>query len=356
MSSIPTLPGISSQMVATPRLKMHVLLSGPAEGPPVVFIHGNASSATFWEETMLALPAGYRGLALDLRGYGDTEDKLINATRGLRDWAEDVLGLLAALGVARYHVVGHSLGGALLFTLLPLAGPAVRSATLVDPGSPFGFGGTKDAQGTPNYADFAGSGGGVVNPEFARLMGAGDRGSDNPQASPRVVMNSFYWKPPFKPAREEALLSSLLSEKVGPDKYPGDSVPSANWPNVAPGVHGPINAASPKYVGDSVGRFVSAAHKPPLLWVRGADDLIVGDNSFFDLGTLGQLGYVPGWPGAEVYPPQPMLAQTRHVLDQYAAQGGAYREVVIADCGHTPYVEKPAEFNAALAAHLEPVN
>ncbi len=58
MSSIPTLPGIASQMVDTPRLRIHILTSGPADGTPVVFIHGNNSSATFWEETMLALPPG----------------------------------------------------------------------------------------------------------------------------------------------------------------------------------------------------------------------------------------------------------------------------------------------------------
>ena len=353
MSSIRTLPGITSKMIDTPRLKTHVLLSGPEDGVPVVFIHGNASSATYWEDTMLSLPAGFRGIAPDLRGYGDTEDKRIDATRGMADWAEDVFVLLDALGVERFHIVGHSLGGAVLFTLVPLAEDRVHSATLVDPCSPYGFGGTKDTQGTPNYDDFAGSGGGVVNPEFARLMGIGDRGSDNPQASPRVVMNSFYWKAPFKPAREEDYLSSLLSEKVGSDKYPGDFVPSGNWPNVAPGVHGPINAASPKYVGDSVQKFVNAGAKPPVLWIRGADDMIVGDNSLFDFGTLGKLGYVPGWPGDEVYPPQPMVAQTRAVLDQYTANGGSYREVVIADCGHFPYVEKPAEFMASLNGLLQ---
>jgi pimeloyl-ACP methyl ester carboxylesterase len=55
------------------------------------------------------------------------------------------------------------------------------------------------------------------------------------------------------------------------------------------------------------------------------------------------LGYVPGWPGVEIYPPQPMVSQTRHILEQY----GNFEEVVIADTGHTPYVEKPAEFMAA---------
>jgi len=352
MSSIPTLPGISSKMIDTPRLRTHVLLSGPEDGTPVLFVHGNASSATFWEESMLKLPAGYRGMALDLRGYGETEDKRIDATRGYGDWADDVFGLLQTMGIAQAHVVGHSLGGSLLFTLLANHADTFLSATLVDPGSPYGFGGTKDAQGTPCYPALAGSGGGVVNPDFPKLIAAGGRSNDNPQASPRVVMNTFYWKPPFHPAREEDLLSSLLSEKIGPDKYPGDSVPSANWPNVAPGVYGPINASSPKYVGDTVTLFINTTPKPPILWVRGADDQIVSDNSFFDLGTLGQLGYVPGWPGAEVYPPQPMVTQTRTVLDVYAAQGGRYSEVVIPNTGHSPYIEEPDEFAALLEAHF----
>ncbi len=353
MGSIPTMEGVVSKMIETPRLATHVLASGPEEGEAVLFVHGNASSSTFWEEVMLALPERFRAIAPDLRGYGDTEDKGIDATRGMGDWVDDLLALVDALGVERFHVVGHSLGGSVVWGLIPAAGERVLSVTMVNPGSPYGFGGTKGVEGTPNHDDFAGSGGGVVSPEFARLMGEKNRGSDNPQGSPRIVMNAFYWKPPFKPAREEELLSSVLSERVGPQAYPGDSVPSDNWPNVGPGAHGPANALSPKYVGDSVGRLIHAAYKPPLLWVRGADDQIVSDTSLFDMGTLGQFGAVPGWPGAEVYPPQPMVAQTRAVLEQYAANGGEFEEVVIEETGHTPYLEKPEEFNEAFHRHLK---
>lgn len=352
MSTVPTLPGVTSKMIDTPRLKIHALFSGPDSGVPVLFVHGNASSATYWEEIMLKLPKGFRGVAVDLRGYGDTEDKLIDATRGMGDWVDDVIGFTQAIGLKKYHVAGHSLGGMLLFSLVPAAGASILSVTLVDPGSPYGFGGSKGVDGAPCYDDFAGSGGGVVNPEFPKLIAAQDRSSDNPQASPRIVMNSFYWKPPFKPVREEDLLSSLLTEKIGPDKYPGDFVASPNWPNVAPGRWGGINASSPKYVGDSVKRFIAASLKPPILWVRGSDDQIVSDNSLFDLGTLGKLGAVPGWPGDEVYPSQPMVSQARAVLEQYKANGGKYWEKVIADTGHAPYVEKPDEFVDLLMTHL----
>jgi len=353
MPTVPTLAGITSKLVDTSRLKTHVLFSGPDDGTPVLFIHGNASSAAYWEELMLKLPAGFRGIAPDLRGYGDTEDKLIDATRGMGDWVDDLLALLDALKLDKAHAIGHSMGGTIVFGLVAGASNRILSGTVVDPGSPFGFGGTKDLQGTPCYDDFAGSGGGVVNPEFPKLIAAGDRSSDNPQASPRVVMNSFYWKPPFKPAREEDLLSSLLTEKIGEQKYPGDFVPSGNWPNVAPGNFGPINALSPKYVGDSVERFITADSKPHMLWIRGDSDMIVSDGSFFDFGMLGKLGYVPGWPGEDVYPPQPMVGQTRYILEQYQAKGGTFEEVVIAETGHSPYIEKPDEFMAAFSSVLK---
>jgi pimeloyl-ACP methyl ester carboxylesterase len=338
---------ITRRHVQTARIETHVYEAGPASGTPVLFVHGNASSAVFWEETLLALPAGFRGIAPDLRGYGDTEDKLIDATRGCQDWADDLVALMDALGAIRFHTVGHSLGGSVLWTLIASVPQRVISATLAAPGSPYGFGGTRGLNGEACAPDFAGSGGGTVNREFARLLGEGYRGTEHANVSPRIVMNAFYWKPPFVPAREEALLSSLLSEKTGDQKYPGDMTPSEHWPMVAPGVYGPINALSPKYVGDSVKRLIAATPKPPVLWLRGADDQIVSDTSLFDLNFLGQLGAVPGWPGAETHPPQPMVGQTRAVLEAYQQHGGEYQEIVLKECGHTPYLEHPEAFNAA---------
>ena len=55
--SVPTLEGVTAKMVTTDRLTTRVLFTGPEDGVPVLFLHGNASSATWWEENMLALPA-----------------------------------------------------------------------------------------------------------------------------------------------------------------------------------------------------------------------------------------------------------------------------------------------------------
>ena len=344
---------MESRIITTNRLNINVRFSGSPDGIPVLFIHGNASSSIYWEELMELLPAGYHGIAPDLRGYGNTDDLLLDGTKGFSDWVEDMKGLLMALNIEKAHWIGHSLGGAFLFSMIAEASKMFLSATLVNPGSPFGFGGTKDVQGTPCFSDYAGSGGGIVNPEFARLIGENDRSSDNPQASPRVVMNTFYWKPPFVPKREEDLLTGLLSQKVGPERYPGDSIPSENYPFVAPGKYGPINAASLKYLGDIIDRFVKAADKPKILWIRGAEDQIVSDNSMFDFGTLGKLGIIPNYPGEAVYPPQPMVSQTRYVLDQYQADGGGYEELIIENTGHSPYIEMPETFNTHWHSFLQ---
>ena len=134
---------------------------------------------------------------------------------------------------------------------------------------------------------------------------------------------------------------------IAEGNYPGDMTTSANWPGIAPGVLGMNNALSPKYLNQ--GKFADIRPKPPVLWIRGADDQIVSDRSMFDLGVLGELGVVPGWPGADVFPAQPMVGQTRAVLERYAAGGGQYRELVFEDCGHGPHIEKHDEFMAALA-------
>jgi len=339
------LPGIISRFVETPRLTQHVLISGAPDGVPVIFLHGNFSAALYFEELMLALPAGFRGIAPDMRGYGWTEDKLIDATRGYCDWVDDLVELMDALQVEKTHLVGWSAGCGTIYRFIADHPGRALSATLICPVSPYGFGGTRGIEGTPVFADFAGSGGGVVNQDFVARITKQDRSADDPN-SPRNIINTFYYAAPFRAAREEDFLAAALMEKTGIDRYPGDATTSANWPMVAPGVFGPVNAWSLKYHRNDVDDLIKADQKPPVLWIRGSHDLIVADNSMFDIAALGKLGYVPGWPGDEVAPPQPMIQQTRDVLQKYAANGGSFAEHVILNTAHSPHIEKPEEFNA----------
>lgn len=350
MSSIPTMEGIDPTTVQTERLNVHVLTTGPKEGTPVIFIHGNGSSATFFEETMLALPEGYRGIAPDMRGYGDTEPLPVDATLGLEDMVEDVRSLVEAMALDAHHIVGHSMGGGIVMKYAVVYGDDLLSITLVDTMSPYGYSGSKDVEGTPCHEDGAPAGAAGVNPEFVELLAQDERGTENPMA-PRNVLRQFYVKPPFIPEREDALVESMLSLKIGDDWYPGDSVPSEHWPGAAPGEHGVVNAFSRKYF-DASG-IVQADPKPPILWIRGADDLVVSNNAMWDIAALGAMGAVPGWPGPDDCPPQPMLDQIRAVLEAYEARGGSYREEVVADAGHTPFIEKPEAFNEVFHAFLK---
>ena len=63
-----------------------------------------------------------------------------------------------------------------------------------------------------------------------------------------------------------------------------------------------------------------------------------------------------GWPGIEACPPQPMIGQTRTVLEKYKSAGGSYREVVYPGCGHSPHVERPADVATELTQLCETVS
>ncbi len=351
MSQVNFLPGITRRTVVTGRLEMAGLEAGPTSGVPVILVHGNISSSWFFQELMLKLAdeGGFHVYAPDMRGYGDTQTLPVDATRGVRDFADDLASFVQALDLASFHLLGWSLGGNIALQYASEYPETVRSLALQAPGSPYGFGGTKGAEGALCYPDGAGCGGGGVNPDFRQRIKDGDRSADSPN-SPRNVMNTFYFKPPFKvsPEMEEVYVSAMLSTKEGDQNWPGDMTPSANWPNVAPGTTGVNNTLAPTYLNQSA--FAAINPKPDVLWYRGDSDQIVSDTSFFDFGFLGQIGAVPGWPGAEVFPPQPMIAQIRGLLAKYQANGGKYQEVVLSECGHAPHLEKAEDVAKMLLA------
>lgn len=336
------------------RLRIAVRERRPARpSHRVLLVHGNVSTGVFFEELMATLPDSWHVVAPDLRGFGETEPKPIDGTRGMRDFSDDLAELCAALGWEKdVHALGWSVGGGVVMQLAIDHPGLVASLTLVAPVPPRGFGGTHGPDGEPNAPDFAGSGGGTVSPLFVAAIAQGDRGSE--VQSPRTILKTFLVNPErfqLSPAQEETFLAAILSTRTGADHYPGDGVPSTGWPGVAPGTRGIANAFSARYL--DLRPFASLAPKPRVLWLRGDKDAIVGDASLFDLAQLGKLGVVPGWPGDAVAPPQPMIAQTRTLLDRYRSAGGDVREVVLEGAGHTPFVEQPETFRAAFVPFVE---
>ena len=346
--------GVRASEVRTPRLRHHVLFGGDGDGPVVVFVHGNLSTARFFEQDLAALPDGYRGIAADLRGFGHSEAAPVDAVRGVRDFADDLAELLTspeAGGAGRVHLVGWSLGGGVAMQYAIDHPASVASVTLLASMSPAGFGGTRDAAGTLCHEDGAGSGGGAVAPGLIEALTAGDSGAENSFA-PRPTLRSLYLKPPFRlpPDREDLLVAEILLTALGNDNYPGDSRPSPHWPGVAPGTHGVNNSISPLYC--DLSEFAEVATRIPVLWVHGDSDAIVSDQSMVDFGHLGEIGAVPGWPGDE-YPPQPMVTQLRAMLTRAVAGGGNVTEEVFTDCGHSPHLEQPEKFRELLVRFVD---
>jgi 3-oxoadipate enol-lactonase len=87
----------------------HFELDGPVNAPVVTMSHALAASLQMWEPQLPALTGHYRVLRYDTRGHGGSEVPLGPYT--LEMLADDVLGLLAALGIQRTHFVGLSMGG-----------------------------------------------------------------------------------------------------------------------------------------------------------------------------------------------------------------------------------------------------
>jgi pimeloyl-ACP methyl ester carboxylesterase len=80
------------------------------DGEPLLVINGTSQSLGVWTETAQVWASRYRVITYDLRGMGESERG--SAPISVASLADDAAALLDALGVARAHVLGYSLGSA----------------------------------------------------------------------------------------------------------------------------------------------------------------------------------------------------------------------------------------------------
>ncbi len=105
--------------------------AGPAEGTPVLLVHGFAGDLDNWGFVIGPLAETHPVIAVDLPGHGGSTKDVGDGA--LATLADALAGALAALGVGRAHLVGHSLGGAVIARLALDQPERAASVTMICP-------------------------------------------------------------------------------------------------------------------------------------------------------------------------------------------------------------------------------
>jgi 3-oxoadipate enol-lactonase len=98
-------------------------------GPPMLLVHGLGGSHDDWRLQRAEFAKQHRLVVPDLRGFGASERR---EPFTIKQHARDMIALLAALGIARVHVIGLSMGGAVAIEMALLAPQLVASLVLAN--------------------------------------------------------------------------------------------------------------------------------------------------------------------------------------------------------------------------------
>jgi epoxide hydrolase A/B len=307
-------------------LKMHVVEAG--NGFPVLLCHGFPELWYSWRHQLHALAdAGFRAIAPDQRGYGETEAPAAIDAYTIHHLVGDLTGLLDALGLEQAAIVGHDWGGIVVWQMALLA--PHRVAAVVGVNTPFfpRFPSPPTqlmramAQGNFHYVLYFQQPG-VAEAELERDVRRTLRGFY--QEIPREIFEATGTLPPGVLGPAEGGLLDRLSN----------------------GPHGAFLTAADFEV--FANAFERSGFRGPINWYRNFD-------RNWELTS-----YLAG---AKVWQPALMIsAEFDPVLRPEMAAGMSERvpnlrdSVLIKDCGHWTQQEKPEAVNAALIKFLRSVS
>lgn len=112
-------------------LRLHYERHGDA-GEALVFVHGFTGDSTDWRLQVAEFSSNYRILVLDNRGHGRSEAPSDRAVYSVERMTADAEQVIAHVGFERYHLVGHSMGGAVAQEIALRSPERLLSLTLQD--------------------------------------------------------------------------------------------------------------------------------------------------------------------------------------------------------------------------------
>jgi pimeloyl-ACP methyl ester carboxylesterase len=304
------------QHVNTNGIRMHVAEAG--EGYPVVMCHGFPELWYSWRYQMRALAdAGFRAIAPDQRGYGETDAPKPIEAYTQQQLVADIVGMLDALRVAKCTIVGHDWGGA-----------AAWNAALMEPD------------------------------RIERVVGVNTPFLGRMPLKPTEIMKAmaqgkFHYVLFQEPGVAEAELERDVRRSLSGFYQAGEDLSGAIDPSAPPGVFGPAG-------GGILDRLPDRPHGKFLT----GDDFEVFVRAFERTGFRGGLNWYRNmdrsWEESaqlEHLVKQPALMITAEydpVLRPSLCNGMAAfvpnlrKTVLVKGAGHWTQQEKPAEVNAAL--------
>lgn len=335
--------------------RIHLRITG-SSGPIVLLCHGFPESWYSWRHQMVALAeAGYRAVAMDMRGYGRSSKPIEKSDYRILELVGDCLGVVEALGEQTAIIAGHDLGAPVAWTAAWTRPDVFRGVVGIS--VPFGGRGLAALPGSPF---------GELRPRLAHRALAG----------PDMLFYQDYFALPGEVAAREAEqdlrrwltagLYSLSAERPLPPAF--DGVDLTALP--ADTLRAFIQAAMCVPRGAT---FASLLQYPEVLpaWLSQEDlDLYVEElergglvaplsfytNADLDWETLGE------YEGTPITVPALFIGGDRDVVTIWAQEAirrasehvpDLRGSVIVPDCGHWIQQEQPAVVNKELVAFLD---
>lgn len=120
-------------------VRIHYVSDGSTEKPLMLFLHGFPESWYSWRYQLLEFSKTHRVVAVDMRGYGDSDKPIQISAYKLEKLVKDVKQIITALGYSSCTLVGHDWGGAITWTFTGCYPAMVDKAVVLNCPHPQGF-------------------------------------------------------------------------------------------------------------------------------------------------------------------------------------------------------------------------